>query len=136
MIPDKSNTEPYLFKVMNIHPGAGTDVDQALWQALPHLPLFRKTELEWLEELLSQFVRRIIRIADITLLSFLNAPVEDMRADDWTDIIDSFLDKSMQELDELQSLTLQPLLLRLAEGYSDWIKNKPISGEEGLHEGR
>lgn len=135
MKPDKSYTEPYIFKVMNIHPGAGTDVDEALWQTLPQLPVFRKTELEWLEELLSQFVRRIIRLADITLLSFLNSPVEEMRVDDWEELIDSFLDQAMEELRELQNLTLQPLLLRLTEGYSDWIKNKPISNKSGLHAG-
>lgn len=133
MIPDKNKTEPYLFKVMNIHPGAGTDVEEALWKALPHLPVYRKVELEWLEELLSQFVRRIIRIADITLLSFLKCPDENIPVDNWEDIIDSFLDRSMQELDELQRLTLQPLLLRLAEGYSEWIEKKPVSGGEALH---
>jgi hypothetical protein len=133
MIPDKNNTDPYLFKVMNIHPGAGTDVDEALWQVVPYLPGFKITELEWLEELLSQFVRRIIRIADMTLLSFLDAPVEDIRVDDWTHIIDSLLEQAMDELGELQRLTCQPLLLRLTEGYNDWIKNKPISGAGELH---
>lgn len=131
MIPDRNQTEPYLFKVMNLHPGAGTDVEEALWEALPHMSVYSRIELESLEELLDLFVRRIIRIADSTLLSFLHSPEEE--ALDCEDLIDSFLDLISQELEKLQSLYLQPLLLRLTQAYGDWTRRKSITTGEVLH---
>lgn len=124
MQPDKKLKEPYLFGVMNLHPEAGTDVEEALWKALPRMSAYRKLELELLEELLEQFIRRIIRIADSTLLTFLSCTEEDNECEE---LIDSFLDLAMREMDELQSLFLQPLLLRLTRGYADWVIKKPIA---------
>jgi hypothetical protein len=131
MIPDRNQTEPYLFKVMNLHPGAGKDVDEALWKALPCMSVYRKIELESLEELLDLFVRRIIRIADLTLLSLLRSSEEENP--DCEELIDSFLDLSLQEFEELQSLYLQPLFLRLTQAYSEWTRRKPITTGKVLH---
>lgn len=124
MQSEKELKEPYLFGEMNLHPGAGTDVEEALWQALPYMSAYRKIELELLEELLEQLIRRIIRIADSTLLDFLNQVDVD---NECKDLIDSFLDLAMQELGELHGLFMQPLLLHLTHGYADWAKRKPIA---------
>ena len=124
MQPDKKLKEPYLFRVMNLHPEAGTDVEEALWKALPRMSAYRRLELELLEELLEQFIRRIIRIADSTLLAFLSCTEEDNECEE---LIDSFLDLAMREMDELHSLFLQPLLLRLTRGYADWVLKMPIT---------
>lgn len=133
MKPDKTYKEPYLFEEMNLHTGADIFVEHALWHMLPKLPAYRKLQLGWLEELLSKFVDRIIQIADMTLLSFLECSADEIRQDDWEDIIDFFLDQSYREIEQLQQLFFQPLLMRLANDYSKWTESTPVTGKESLH---
>lgn len=134
MNPDKMSKEPYLFKEMNTHIGTAATVEQALWQVLPKLPTYKTVQLRWLEELLSIFVERIIKIADMTLLSFLNCPAGDIPQDDWESIMDHFIDQSFEEIEQLRSLICQPLLMRLANGYSKWAESTPLTSKESLND--
>ena len=60
MKPVNNEKEPYLFKVMNLHTGAGTSLEEMLWKRLPYLSVSRQLEFEWLSGLLSLFIDRII----------------------------------------------------------------------------
>ena len=133
MKPDKMNKEPYLFKEMNTHIGTAAIVEQALWQALPKMPIHKKLELEWLEDFMSIFIERLIKIADMTLLSFLNYPAGDIPQDDWESLMDHFINQSFEEVEQLRALICQPLLMRLANGYSKWAENTPLTCKESLY---
>jgi hypothetical protein len=134
MNPDKTNCEPYLFDEMNLHMGADMFVENTLWHMLPKMSGARKVELKWLEELLCRFVERVIDIADMALLSFLERSTDEALDVEWEDIINYFLDQTVKELEQLQSLFYQPLLFRLADGYSAWTAKEPISGMESVHD--
>lgn len=126
MNPDETNKELYLFAEMNIHTGADMLVEKTLWHVLPQLPRYKIMELMWLEELLNELVARIITIADKALLTFLEQPAEEVRDDEWEEIIDRLLDRTSGEIEQIKSIFHEPLLQRLANGYSKWVESKPL----------
>lgn len=125
MKPDKTENGKYLFKVMNLHKGAGVSVEETLWSVLPRLSACRQAELEWLEELLSLFVDRMIQAADLALLTLLEYPGDYVPEHACAEIIESFLEKTMAELGQIHTLYLETVLLRLNRGYSSWAEQHP-----------
>jgi hypothetical protein len=59
MKPVNNEKEPYLFKVMNLHTGAGTSLEEMLWKRLPYLSVSRQLEFEWLSGLFISLKRSI-----------------------------------------------------------------------------
>ena len=126
MQPDKNMNGNYLFKVMNLHTGAGVSVEETLWRVLPRLSACRQVELEHLEELLCLFVERMIRVADLALLELLENPDDFVPEQSCEDLIESFLDSAMIELDKIHELYLEPLFLRLSRRYGRWAEQHPL----------